>query len=134
MLPSSIMTFMSSRRPECCAASCWRDRGLPLWLPQSHPGKRRYLVDARYAHSCISSSPIFDQEALRYPSGISDQRPLIGADVRLGDDPYEPVTLHDQDAVQLMLVHQLTRLLYVLVRPDSDEFACCDVLYPHRVR
>src|SRR5215203_478322 len=27
-----------------------------------------------------------------------------------------------------------TRLLYVLVRPDSDKFARCDVVYRHRVR
>src|SRR5688572_5656144 len=98
-------------------------------------GNGAYLVDARYAHACISPSRMScDQEALRYPSGISDQRPLVGADVRLGDDPYQPVALEDQDAVQLMLIHQLTRLLYVLVRPDSDQFVRCNVLYPNRVR
>src|SRR5215218_8510778 len=92
-------------------ASLWGN-GASLW------GNGAYLVDARYAHASISPSRMCDQ-ALRYPSGISGQRPLVGADVRLGDDPYEPVSLHDQDAVQLMLVHQLTRLLYVLVRPDG---------------
>src|SRR5215203_389819 len=108
--------------------------GFPYGCLKAIRGNGAYLVDARYAHACISPSRMCDQEALRYPSEISDQRSLVGADVRLGDDPYEPLALHYQDAVQLMLVHQLTRLVYVLVRPDSDEFACCDVLYPHRVR
>src|SRR5215211_7373912 len=104
--------------------------GFPYGCLKALRGNGAYLVDARYAHISISPSRMCDQGALR-PSRISGQRPLVGADVRLGDDPYEPVALDDQDAVQLILVHELTRLLYVLVRPDSDEFVRCDVLYPN---
>lgn len=44
--------------------------------------------------------------------------PLRG--VRLRDDPDEPVVLHDQNAVWVVLGHQPARLFYVLIRPDRD--------------
>ena len=57
------------------------------------------------------------------------ERPLVGADVRLGDDSDEPVTLlcHEHP-IELVLGHQLACIVDVLVRPRRDKLSRCDVI------
>jgi hypothetical protein len=57
------------------------------------------------------------------------ERPLVGADVRLGNDSDEPITLlRHEHAIELVLSHQLARVVEVLIRPRRDKLSGRDVI------